>query len=79
MKSVTNTYTLAYLAVHPITKEIIHKYLSPLVGDMKHIEFIDCTLDDLAIYNMGGGIPYEIMMLLKKELNTPAILNSLSC
>ncbi len=69
MKTVTNTYTLAQLTTHPQTKEIIHKYLQPLVGDMKHLEFIGCTLDDLATYNMGGGIPYEMMVSITKELN----------
>lgn len=69
MQTVTSEYSLGYLSEHPQTKKIIHKYLQPLVGDMKYVEHINGTLNDLAAYNMGGGIPYETMVLLTKELN----------
>lgn len=78
MKTVTNTYTIAYLSTHPRTKNIVHRYLLSLAGGAEYIERLHCTLDGLAEYNMGGGIPYEVMVQLRNELNTPEILECLS-
>lgn len=68
-KQITELYTVAQLATHPQTKPIILKYLQPLMGETKHLEFIDSSLEALCRDNMGGGIPYEIMMKLREELN----------
>ena len=78
MKTVTNTYTIAYLSTHPRTKNIVHKYLLKLAGGEEYLGHLRSTLDELAEYNMGGGIPYEVMVKLRNELNTPEILESLS-
>ena len=81
IQTVTNTYTLAHLVTHPSTKHIIYKHLKPLypyADDLKHLEYIDCTLDGLADNNMGGGIPYEVMIALMEELNTSELLRILS-
>lgn len=78
MKTVTDTYTIAYLSAHPLTKNIVHKYLVPISGGAVYLEHLHCTLEGLAVNNMGGGIPYETMLSLCNELNTPDILFSLS-
>ena len=79
MKTVTNTYTIAYLSAHPLTKNIVHKYLLPIAGGAEYLEHLQCTLDGLAVENMGGGIPYETMLSLWNELNTDDIKRELGC
>ena len=69
-KRISEGYTVAYLATHPQTKKILLKYLLPIMKDPKPLEFIDCSLEDLHRDNMGGGIPYDVMMKLKEELNS---------
>ena len=65
MKTVTNTYTISYLSTHPKTKNIVHRYLLSLAGGAEYIERLHCTLDGLAEYNMGGGIPYVKLPLFR--------------
>ena len=68
-KRISEEHTVAYLATHPQTKKIILKYLLPIMKDPKHLEYIDSSLEALCRDNMGGGIPYDVMMKLKEELN----------
>lgn len=69
-RRISEEYTVAYLATHPQTKKILIKYLLPLMKDTKHLEFIDSSLEALCRNNMGGGIPYDVMMKLKEELDS---------
>ena len=65
---VTDTYTLSYLYNHPITKPIVIKYLEPL-GIIDQLNNADGTLREMFDYNMGGGIPPEVITALMAELD----------
>lgn len=69
MITVSNTYTLSYLAKHELTKEIISKYLKALVIDEEQLQNVDATLQELYSYNMGGGIPHDVIVALMSELD----------
>jgi|GEM_PF-1746388 len=66
-KTTSNSFTLSYLATHPLTKGIVSKHLSHMGG---HPEWARDTLPNLRDYNMGGGIPYPILVELMAELDT---------
>lgn len=68
-KTISEKYSVAFLATHPQTKPILEKHISPLVGDIESLRFINSTFDALCMENMGGGIPYEVMTKLLEELN----------
>jgi hypothetical protein len=69
---VSQSYTLAFLVKHPISKEIVLKHLVPLGVDADHISRVDATLSAL-MDNMGGGIPYKVIVALMEELDHHAI------
>jgi hypothetical protein len=71
-ETISSKYTLAYLANHPKTKDIVLKHLRPILHDDKQLGNIHATLQDLC-ENMGGGIPYGIMRPLIDELNSLTI------
>lgn len=66
-KTTSNSFTLSFLATHPLTKGIVSKHLSHMGG---HPEWAHDTLPNLRDYNMGGGIPYDILVALMAELDT---------
>jgi hypothetical protein len=69
---VSQSYTLAFLVKHPISKEIVLKHLTPLGLDAGHISRVDATLSAL-MGNMGGGIPYKVIVTLMEELDQHSI------
>lgn len=69
MKKISETYTLSYLAGHPYARDIIFSHLKPLDVDEQQIVQVHATLRELADTNMGGGIPYDIMIRLIAELD----------
>lgn len=74
-ETVSQIYTLSFLAVHPKTKDIVAKHLSPLGVDEQQILAVHETLSVLYDTNMGGGIPPDILVALMAELDA---LQSLS-
>lgn len=66
-QTTSSTYALSFLATHPLTKDIVSKHLTHMGG---HPELVTDTLPNLRDYNMGGGIPYEILVALMAELDT---------
>lgn len=69
MKKISETYTLSYLARHKSTRDIVFKHLSPLGVDKQQVSQVHATLSELADTNTGGGIPYDAMQTLTKELD----------
>ena len=69
MDTVTNSYTLAQLATHPATSEIVFRHLKPLGLSEGRIRSVHGTLDGMRQYNMGGGIPMRILAPLMEELD----------
>jgi len=65
---ISSTYTFAFLVKHPASKEIVLKHLAPLGIDEAHLSRVDGTLSSL-LENMGGGIPYHILVALMEELD----------
>jgi hypothetical protein len=65
---VSQTYTLAFLAKHPASREIILRHLTPLGISESQLSGVDSTLSSL-MANMGGGIPYQIIVPLMEELD----------
>lgn len=65
--TVSNTYMLSFLATHPQTKGIVSKHLAHMGGNP---EWARDTLPNLRDFNMGGGIPYDILVALMAELDT---------
>jgi hypothetical protein len=69
-ETVSGTYTLAYLSLHPKTKPVIYKHLGSLVKEHGiELGSIDGTLQEMFDHNMGGGIPYETITALMQELD----------
>lgn len=66
-KTTSKSFTLSFLATHPLTKDIVSKHLDHMGG---HPEWAHDTLPNLRDYNMGGGIPYVILVALMAELDT---------
>ena len=64
---ISRIYTLSFLIKHPLTKPIILKHLH--FADESQLSQVHDTLENLATTNMGGGIPYGIMVKLVKELD----------
>lgn len=66
----SSRYTLSYLAMHPKSKEIVYRHLRPLITE-HGVEpaLVSGTLQSMFDYNMGGGIPYEIIVSLMEELD----------
>jgi hypothetical protein len=65
---VTKTYTLAFLVKHPASREIVLRHLTPLGIAESQLSRVDSTLSSL-MNNMGGGIPYHIIVPLIEELD----------
>lgn len=69
MKKISETYTLSYLARHPLTRDIVFKHLRPDIVDEYQLNQVHTTLRILADTNMGGGIPYDTLQKLVTELD----------
>lgn len=69
VSTVSNTYTLAFLANHPTTKDIVYKHLRPILYDDDQLNGVHGTLEEMLVYNMGGGIPYDVITALMAELD----------
>lgn len=67
--TVSNTYTVAQLFTHPLTKPILLNKLKPLNLDHRQLANLNATPYHMAATNMGGGIPYDIMAALTRELD----------
>ncbi len=65
---VSQTYALAFLVKHPASRKIVLRYLTPLGIDESRLSGVDSTLSSL-MDNTGGGIPYQIIVLLIEELD----------
>jgi hypothetical protein len=65
---VSQTYTLAFLVKHPASKEIVLRHFTPLGIGEGQLSRVDSTLSSL-MDNMGGGIPYHIIVPLIEELD----------
>ncbi|OGL35883.1 hypothetical protein A3F38_01185 [Candidatus Saccharibacteria bacterium RIFCSPHIGHO2_12_FULL_48_21] len=70
MKTVSDTYTLSFLANHPKTKEIVWEHLKTLNVDKQQLSSIHATLRGMYDTNMGGGIPHDVIVALMTELDT---------
>lgn len=67
----SSIYTLSYLSINPISKDVVYKHLQPLLEqNLIQPELVHATLRDMFDNNMGGGIPYEIIVPLMDELDT---------
>lgn len=70
MNTISSTYTLGYLAMHPKTKEIVYRHLKPqIVTYGIDPASVHGTLREMFDHNMGGGIPFDIIVALMKELD----------
>ena len=49
--------------MHPASKEIVLKHLSPLSVDVARLSSVDAMLSSL-MGNVGGGIPYHTIVAL---------------
>lgn len=67
--TITNSYPLSYLVEHPATKVIIRKHLSANTYSDEQLLSVEGSLDEMFKHNMGGGIPYEIIIVLMKDLD----------
>jgi hypothetical protein len=68
-RTVTNSYTLGQLAIHPATRDIVFQRLNPLNVPEEKIRMVDGMLDEMRSLNMGGGIPLHILIPLMEELD----------
>ncbi len=63
---VSRQYTLAFLASHPISKGILQKHLGSMFGEAQKVH---ASPRELFETNMGGGIPYNTIIALMKDLD----------
>ena len=70
MKSISDSYTVSTLMKMPETKEILLKHLGSLGIDEKQLSSVHATLKEMRDTNMGGGIPYNTIMALMKDLDS---------
>lgn len=66
---VSGSYSVGYLVGHPQTREIVLRHLKPLMLGEEQLRSVDGTLRGMFETNMGGGIPYEIIVPLMDELD----------
>lgn len=64
---ISEAYSLSHLVRHPLTRPIILKCL--YFADEAQLAQVHTTLQVLVNSNMGGGIPYDTMVDLIKELD----------
>ena len=65
-QAVSRSYTLAFLATHPISMPIVQQYLGK---SFEEAQKVDATLRDLFETNMGGGIPFDTIIALMNDLD----------
>lgn len=59
-------YTLAFLASHPASKDTVKKHLGSTFVEARKVH---ASLRELFETNMGGGIPYNTIISLMKDLD----------
>lgn len=63
---VSQQYSLAFLASHPTTKDIVRKHLGAIFEEAQKVH---ASLRELFKTNMGGGIPYKTIVALMNDLD----------
>jgi len=66
--NVSGKYTISFLVKHPVSRATVLKHLTPLGLDERDLCKVDATLINL-MGNMGGGIPYPVIIALIDELD----------
>lgn len=64
----TDIYTISYLVRHPQTREIILKYLAPILDEQELIAN-QRTLREMFPLNMASGNAFMVVQALMKELD----------
>lgn len=68
-KQISRDYTVAQLMQFPVTRKIVMLHLKPLPVPLPVLENLHGSLRDMFETNMGGGIPYDIIVALMAELD----------
>lgn len=66
---ISRKYSLGFLVKHPVSKPVVLKHMGPLGFDEDRLGKIDGTLREMFERNMGGGIPFSVIVPFMEELD----------
>ncbi len=77
-RAISETYSFSYLIQNPITKPIMEKHLNNFCKSINmslvDLTYVSGTLKSMFAFNMGGGLPHEIVTALMRELDEVPVL-----
>ena len=71
-KTTSSSHSVSYLIQHEGTKPVMEKHLNdqlPSNVKVADLSYVHGTLTDMLRYNMGGGLPFEVITALIADLD----------